>query len=278
MHILVTNDDGVSAPGLLALAQAMRGLGEVTVLGPDRNWSGGGHVKTVHRPLRVEEFQLADGSKAYAADGAPSDCVALALLGFVPEKIDLVVSGINPYSNMGHDVTYSGTVTAAMESVIFGVPAIAFSLAGDERQSTCYYNSAAEIAQQVVRTVMAKKAESDLLLNVNVPNTPADEIQGIQITRQGMRIYHSALDEREDPRGKAYYWIAGSVPSGVPDFGTDFGAIAENNVSITPLKVDLTDFGRSMQLRQWDWAYREDKLLPKVIRTSPAQFQQSSTF
>jgi len=278
MNILVTNDDGVNAPGLLALAQAMRSLGDVTVLGPDRNWSGGGHVKTVHRPLRVEEFRLADGTKAYAADGAPSDCVALALLGFVPEKIDLVVSGINPYSNMGHDVTYSGTVTAAMESVIFGVPAIAFSLAGDEQQSTFYYSSAAEIAQQVVQTVMERKAESDLLLNVNVPNIPADEIHGIQITRQGMRIYHSALDEREDPRGKAYYWIAGSVPSGVPDFGTDFGAIAENNVSITPLKVDLTDFGRSMQLRQWDWAYREDRLLPKVIRTSPAQFQQSGTF
>jgi len=106
MHILVTNDDGVNAPGLLALAQAMRGLGDVTILGPERNWSGGGHVKTVHRPLRVEEVQLADGSKAYASDGAPSDCVALALLGFVPEEIDLVVSGINPYSNMGHDVTY----------------------------------------------------------------------------------------------------------------------------------------------------------------------------
>ena len=253
MHILVTNDDGVKAHGLLALAQAMRGLGQVTVLAPERNWSGGGHVKTVHRPLRVEEIRLDDGSSAFAADGAPSDCVALALLGFVPEKINLVVSGINPYSNMGHDVTYSGTVTAAMEAVIFGVPAIAFSLAGDEGQSRFYYSTAAETAEQIVRTVVSRNLEKDMLLNVNVPNIPANEIQGVQITRQGMRIYHSALDERYDPRGKAYYWIAGSVPSGVPDFGTDFGAIAENNVSITPLKVDLTDFGRNMQLRQWNW-------------------------
>jgi 5'-nucleotidase len=253
MHILVTNDDGVMAPGLLALAQAMRKLGDVIVLGPDRNWSGGGHVKTVHRPLRVEEVRLADGSMAFAADGAPSDCVALALLGFVPEKIDLVVSGINPYSNMGHDVTYSGTVTAAMEAAIFGVSAVAFSLAGDEPRDQFFYSSAAEVAEDVVRKLMDHALEEELLLNVNIPNVAADEIQGIQITRQGMRIYHSAMDKRQDPRGKTYYWIAGSVPSGVPDFGTDFGAIAENNISITPLKVDLTDFGRSMQLRQWNW-------------------------
>jgi len=126
MHILVTNDDGVLAPGILALARAMRPLGQVTILGPDRNWSGGGHVKTIHRPLRVQEVTLADGSTAFASDGAPSDCVALALLGFIPDKIDLVVSGINPHANMGHDVTYSGTVTAAMEAVISSVPGIAF--------------------------------------------------------------------------------------------------------------------------------------------------------
>jgi len=123
MHILVTNDDGVQAPGLLALAQAMRTLGQVTILAPDRNWSGAGHVKTLDRPLRVRETQIADGTPALMSDGAPSDCVALATLGLV-EGIDLVVSGINPYSNFGHDVTYSGTVTAAMEAVIAGVPGL----------------------------------------------------------------------------------------------------------------------------------------------------------
>lgn len=114
MHILVTNDDGVTAPGLSALAKAMRTVGEVSILAPDRNWSGSGHVKTIDRPLRVKELRLSDGSKAYASDGAPSDCVALALLGFLERKIDLVVSGINPNANIGYDVTYSGTVTAAM--------------------------------------------------------------------------------------------------------------------------------------------------------------------
>ncbi len=129
MHILVTNDDGVTALGLLALAQAMRSLPDVkvSVLAPDRNWSGSGHVKTLERPLRVRDVTLADGSTAFTSDGAPSDCVALALLGFFEEKIDLVVSGINPMHNLGHDVTYSGTVTAAMEAVIWDTPGIAFS-------------------------------------------------------------------------------------------------------------------------------------------------------
>jgi 5'-nucleotidase len=127
MHILVTNDDGVTAPGLLALAQEMRSLGQVTVLAPDHNWSASGHVKTLHRPLRVKEVLLSDGSWALASDGAPSDCVALAVLGLLPTSIDLVVSGINPNANLGHDVTYSGTVTAAMEAAIWGLPGIAIS-------------------------------------------------------------------------------------------------------------------------------------------------------
>ena len=128
MHILVTNDDGIDAPGLLALAQEMRKIGKVTVLAPDRNWSASGHVKTMHRPIRVEPRTLADGMSALTANGAPSDCVALAILGIVEETIDLVVSGINPYANLGHDITYSGTVTAAMEAAISEIPAIAVSL------------------------------------------------------------------------------------------------------------------------------------------------------
>src|SRR5512135_3876383 len=134
MHILATNDDGVWAPGLLALAQEMRKLGRVTILGPDRNWSVSGHVKTLDRPLRVRETTLDDGSKALASDGAPSDCVALALLGLI-DPIDMVVSGINPTANIGHDVTYSGTVTAAMEAAIWGLPGVAVSLDSPARRS-----------------------------------------------------------------------------------------------------------------------------------------------
>ncbi|MDX1416524.1 MAG: 5'/3'-nucleotidase SurE [Candidatus Promineifilaceae bacterium] len=253
MHILVTNDDGVLEPGILALADTMRDLGKVTVLGPDRDWSGGGHVKTYQRPLRVKEVTLEDGTLAYASDGAPSDCVALALLGFVREKVDLVVSGINPYANMGHDVTYSGTVTAAMEAVINGVPGIAVSLAGDEENHEFHFDTAAFVARNVVKTVLDLGMMRDLLLNVNVPNLTLDKLRGTQVTRQGMRVYNAVLDRRRDPRGEPYYWIGGSFPSGVPDPGTDIGAIAEGFASITPLHLDLTEYRRTQQLSTLYW-------------------------
>lgn len=254
MHILVTNDDGVTAPGILALAQAMQSLGKVTVLAPDRNWSGAGHVKTLHRPLRVREAVLADGSPALSCDGAPSDCVALALLGRVPEKIDLVVSGINPNGNLGHDVTYSGTVTAAMEAVIAGVPGFAFSLAADDGVIDRDYGPAATVAQTVVATAIANGLAPDLLLSVNVPARPIDQIAGYRITRQGLRVYRDALDERRDPRGRPYYWIAGDFPTGVPDDGTDFGALVDGCVSITPLQLDLTSYRMAQRLNTWTWS------------------------
>jgi 5'-nucleotidase len=202
MHILVTNDDGVSAPGLLALAQAMRTLGKVTVLAPDRNWSASGHVKTMDRPLRVRDTKLADGTTALTTDGAPSDCVALALLGIVQEKIELVVSGINPNANIGHDVTYSGTVTAAMEAVISGVQGIAVSLDSKPGHGELDYSPAAHVAAGVAMQVIAKGLPEGVLLNVNVPCLPGNEIKGIQITRQGLRVYRDALDARIDPRGR----------------------------------------------------------------------------
>ena len=190
MHILVTNDDGVHAPGLAALADAMRPLGRVTILAPDHNWSGGGHVKTLHRPLRVLETTLRDGTPALMSDGAPSDCVALAMLGRVAEKIDLVVSGINPHGNLGHDVTYSGTVTAAMEAVIAGVPGFAFSLAADDTTSDRDYATAAGYAGRVVAAAVAQGLTRDLLLNVNVPCRPAAQIKGIRVTRLGLDAGH----------------------------------------------------------------------------------------
>jgi 5'-nucleotidase len=253
MHILVTNDDGVTAPGLLALAAAMRPFGDVTVLAPDRNWSGAGHVKTLHRPLRVRPATLADGSPALSSDGAPSDCVALGLLGIVKEKVDLVVSGINPYGNLGHDVTYSGTVTAAMEAVIAGVPGIAFSLAADETTVDWDYDSAAAIAARVVRTAVARGLSPSLLLNVNIPCGLPPVGASIRITRLGLRVYRDALDERRDPRGRPYYWIGGDYPTGVPDAGTDFGALADGCVSVTPLQLDLTAYKTAQELAAWAW-------------------------
>jgi 5'-nucleotidase len=248
MHILVTNDDGVLAPGLLALAQEMRKLGTVTVLAPDRNWSASGHVKTLDKPLRVREEKLADGTLALTSDGAPSDCVALALLGVVKEKIDLVVSGINPNANIGHDVTYSGTVTAAMEAVITGVMGIAVSLDSKPGRRELDYGPAAGVAAQIVSKVMAEGLPSGVLLNVNVPDEP---IRGIQVTRQGLRVYRDALDARKDPRGRPYYWIGGELPTGVNEHGTDFGALQAGYVSVTPLQLDLTAREALEELRKW---------------------------
>jgi 5'-nucleotidase len=259
-HILVTNDDGVNAPGLLALTQAMRELGEVSVLAPDRNWSGGGHVKTINRPLRVREVPLADGTMAFASDGAPSDCVALGLLGYIPSKIDLVVSGINPMPNLGHDVTYSGTVTAAMESIIWGVPAVAFSLDSPENHLGLQdYCAAANAAGIVARQVLERRLPPSVLLNVNVPLLPWDEINGFSITRQGMRVYRDRLEERTDPRGNPYYWIGGDAPTGIPEQGTDIGSLAEGYISITPLQLDLTAYLAQQVLNNWQW---EDTKIP----------------
>lgn len=254
MHILVTNDDSVTAPGLLRLAQAMKPLGKVSVLAPDRNWSAGGHVKTLHRPLRIKEVTLDDGTPALANDGAPSDCVAMALLGIIEDKIDLVVSGINPNGNLGHDVTYSGTVTAAMEAVIAGIPGIAFSLVSpDEHQEELEYETAGQIARQIVETALENGLHGDLLLNVNIPYLQLDQIAGIRVTRLGLRVYRDRLDRRLDPRGRPYYWIGGDHPTGVPDDGTDFGALAEGYVSVTPLQLDLTNHRKVDQMKAWSW-------------------------
>lgn len=261
MHILVTNDDGVLAPGLLALSKAMRELGEVSILAPDRNWSGSGHVKTINRPLRVKEIQLGDEIVAYASDGAPSDCVALALLGFLERKIDLVVSGINPNANLGHDVTYSGTVTAAMESVIWGVPAIAISLdSKDNFLGDINYKPAAKIAQQLIHRFLRNKIPAGILLNVNVPYLAEEEIKGFQITRQGMRVYRDRLDIRIDPRGRPYYWISGDAPTGIPENGTDFGALEKGYVSVTPLQLDLTAYPAMHLMNAWTWEILEQSI------------------
>ncbi len=239
-HILVTNDDGITAPGLFALVEGLRELGKVSVLAPDRNWSASGHVKTLHRPLRVKEVKLQDGSPALASDGAPSDCVALAVLGLLSD-IDLVVSGINPNPNVGHDVTYSGTVTAAMEAVIWGLPGLAVSLESPENHlGSVDYGPAAEIARNVAKLMLNRELPPDTVLNLNIPGLPLSEIKGTQVTRQGLRVYHDELLVRSDPRGVPYYWIGGDPPTGVPDQGTDIGALKAGYASLTPLNLDLT--------------------------------------
>jgi len=253
MHILCTNDDGVQAPGLLALVQEMHKLGKVSVLAPDHNWSASGHVKTLNRPLRVKEVLLADNTPALASDGAPSDCVALALLGVISEPIDLVMSGINPFANAGHDLTYSGTVTAAMEAVIGGIQAVAVSVDGPEDSELRDYTASAQAAGQIAALVIKNGLPPGILLNVNVPYRPAGQMRGYLITRQGLRIYRDILVKREDPRGRPYYWIGGDNPTSLPEEGTDFGALAEGYVSITPIHLDLTAHHLEETFRTWNW-------------------------
>lgn len=254
MHILVTNDDGVTSPGLLALAQAMADFGEVSVLAPDHDWSGGGHVKTLRRPLRVRRVKMADGANALTSDGAPSNCVALGLMGMLSTKVDLIVAGINPSANLGHDVTYSGTVTAVMEGIIWGVPGVAVSLDGGDTDSyDLDYGAAVAVASRVVGAVTKHGLPKGVFLNVNVPGGPLSNMKGILTTKQGLRVYRDRLDRRVDPRGRDYYWIGGDRPTGVPKEGTDVGALAAGYASVTPLCLDLTASAMVEMMAGWDW-------------------------
>jgi 5'-nucleotidase len=248
-RILLTNDDGINSPGLLALKQAIETVGEVLVFTPDHNWSAAGHGKTMHKPLRIQEAKLADGSPAFTTNGGPADCVALAVLGAFPHQPDLVISGINLGANVAQDMTYSGTVAAALEALISGIPAIAISLAMRDGIAPDF-SCAARFAATLARKVLAS-GRKDLLLNVNVPAIPCHEIAGVEITRLGRRIYRDVLIERQDPRGLKYYWIGGEPPTGVIEDGTDVAALAANKISVTPLQLDLTAHHLLDELRQW---------------------------
>lgn len=249
MHILVTNDDGVTSIGLKALAALLRQIGDVTVLAPNRNWSVSSHFKTLHRPLRVHTTKLEDGSSALTTDGSPADCVALALLGVVERPVDIVVSGINTTHNLGHDVNYSGTVAAAMEAVISGIPAIAISTLYDAEIG---YMPAAEIGLQVARQVLARGLPRYTALNVNVPCTPLIQVKGFKITGLGMSAYHQdELVQHKSPHGETYYTIEGEALSGVSENDTDITAVAENWVSVTPLQLDMTSYSMIDKLRDW---------------------------
>jgi 5'-nucleotidase len=255
-HILVTNDDGLHAASLPVLVQALRGIGDVTVCVPEHNWSAGGHVKTLHKPLRAWAAKLADGSPAIVSNGAPSDCVALAMLGLVPIAVDMVVSGINAGPNLGYDLTYSGTVTAAMEAVINGAPGIAVSLCAAESAGSCNYVPAANFTARAVETVLREQLPPGILLNVNVPCLPQEEMKGVRITRQGLRVYRDELVTRMDPRGKKYYWIGGGPPEGVLEEDSDFWAVSKGYVSITPVQLDLTAYDAMQGIRKWSWGQK----------------------
>jgi 5'-nucleotidase len=250
MYILVTNDDGYQSEGLVALRSALSEVGEVVVVAPDRNWSAAGHYRKLFDPLRAWEGALPDGSPALLCDGTPADCVALAIMGLLPRKPDLVVSGVNLGANLGTDLLYSGTVAAAMEGIVFGVPGIAVSQLHKKEQPWDF-----RAAQAAVVRVAAKVAEhglpSGILLNMNVPARPPEEVRGIRVARLGRRSYRDELVVRNDPRGRPYYWIDGSDPEDHAEEGTDVNAVAEGYVSLTPAHMDLTSHRWLEELRGW---------------------------
>jgi len=250
MRILLTNDDGIDSEGLVALYQALRPDHDIAVIAPDRNWSIAGHNKTMDRPLRVTEREW-QGMTVHATDGTPSDCVALAALGFLGYRPDLVVAGINKGPNLGDDITYSGTVAAAMEAVIAELPAIAVSI---EDYMDWHFATAAAFTARLVREVERHGLPDGVLLNVNAPNVPAEEIAGVAVTRLGRRIYRDELVKRLDPRGRPYYWIGGDIPQSHLEEGTDAHAVAHNRISVTPIHLDLTNHRLLEVVSRWDLA------------------------
>jgi 5'-nucleotidase len=254
-RILVTNDDGIESRGLLALKRALDPIGDVTVVAPDTNQSAVGHQKTLMRPLRVRERTLADGSSGYSVDGSPTDCVSLAFLGFFDERFDLVASGINYGANLGDDITYSGTVSAAMEAVINNCPAFAVS---QEYIEDVDFELAAVASAIVARNILEHGLKRGELLSVNVPAVSVEDCQGIEVTRVGRRVYQDELTERLDPRGIPYYWIGGPPPSGISVPGTDFNAVVNRRVSVTPIHLDLTGRRLLRQLATWDWSLDQE--------------------
>ncbi len=230
-RILVTNDDGVFSQGIKLLAESLREVAEVFVVAPDREQSATGHSLTLHRPLRMQQLE----ENVFSVDGTPTDCVNLGVLWLLEKtRPDLVVSGINFGFNLGDDVTYSGTVSATFEGTLLGIPSIAFSQEVGENFS---FDNAAAFARRMVELLLARELPRDLLLNVNVPAGP---ISGIRRTRLGRRVYQQSVVEKRDPRGRRYFWIAGT-PEWQSDEGTDHEAVSSGMISITPLHLDLTD-------------------------------------
>lgn len=252
ISILLTNDDGIQSPGLDRLADVLASVGQVTVVAPDRERSASSHSLTLHRPLRIH----ARGERRHAIDGTPSDCVYLGVVQVCEQRPDLVVSGINRGSNIGDDVTYSGTIAAAIEGTILGIPSFAISQIGGHDIEEYDFHAAGIVAEELARKIVDDGLPSDILLNVNVPE---GEIRGIRCTRQGKHIYEEVVHEAKDPRGDSYYWIGSGEAAHVdqpPD--TDYTAVREGHVSVTPLHLDLTHHPSLEQLRdRWTPALRE---------------------
>ena len=243
--ILVTNDDGVHAPGIRALFEAVSSLGEAVIVAPERDNSAVSHALTMHRPLRV--FELSP--QIFTIDGTPTDCVTIAVNKILNRKPDLLVSGINPGPNLGDDISYSGTVSAAIEGTMYDIPSLAFSLGGAPPH---IFEVAAGVAWKLASLALAWHLPPGTLLNINIPPLPAGQIAGIRFTRQGRRIYKDAIQETFDPWGRKHYWIGGGTVHWSGGTGTDEEAVRDGYISVTPIHLDLTNhLGLGYLSREW---------------------------
>lgn len=247
MRVLVSNDDGVDAPGIRALAEGLRAAGhEVTVVAPDRDRSGASNSLTLDQPIRTKAL----GEATWSVAGTPTDCVHLALTGLLSQEPDIVVSGINNTANMGDDVIYSGTVAAAMEGRFLGLPAIAMSLCTGE-QGARHYETAARAAVEITARLLVDPLPADTILNVNVPDRPWAELRGFEVTRLGNRHRAEPCIAQRDPRGRPIYWIGPAGPEQDAGPGTDFHAVRSGYISITPIHVDLTRYQALEKVAGW---------------------------
>ncbi len=244
MNILVTNDDGILAPGLALLADVCSAVGTVTVVAPDREQSATSHALTLHRPVRP--VRRPDG--AFQVDGTPTDCVMLAVEALMPERPDYVFSGVNHGPNMGEDVLYSGTVAAAMEAVALGVPGIGISFAGSQPETLATYR---ELLVGLVGRITAAGLPGDTLLNINLPRVPAAEVKGVRATKLGSRFFSGSLARMKDPWGKEIFWIGGGTITWTGDADSDHAAVGDGYVSVTPLHMDLTNYSLLETVRGW---------------------------
>ncbi len=242
--ILVSNDDGIGSAGLKTLAESMSELGEVMVVAPDRERSAAGHSLTLSRPLRASHL----GEGWYSVDGTPTDCITLAVMGLLPRRPHMVAAGINHGSNMGDDVTYSGTVSSAIEATLQGIPAFAVSVTGD---GDFDFRASGQFAKRLGEEILRRGLPRDTLLNVNVPNVSPEAIRGVAVTRQGRRVYSETVVQKIDPRGKAYYWIGGAAPMWEHLEETDYEAVSAGWISVTPLHLDLTNHQVIDEMKAW---------------------------
>nr|WP_163328217.1 5'/3'-nucleotidase SurE [Desulfurobacterium thermolithotrophum] len=247
LKILLSNDDGIRSEGLRILYEKLSEFADVIVVAPDREKSAVGRALTLHRPLRCEQVD----ENWYAVDGTPTSCVYIGVHAIMKgQKPDMIIGGINKGPNLGEDITYSGTVSVAMEGVLLGIPSIAFSLAAFKN---FHWDDAGEWAKRIVLKAYEQGIPENCCLNVNIPNLPYKEIKGIKITRQGKKAYTEKLEARKDPWGRVYYWIGGEEPNWETEPGTDYWAVKNGYVSITPIHLDLTDYKALFLLQNYSW-------------------------